>query len=305
MSHVRHAWTLFAAWSVTAALTAQNGQPRPLFHAGRSELVVLPVAVSDRNGAFVGDLTRDRFLVYDNKRIQDIAYFTSADAPVSVALVVDSSASMGAKLAEVRVATHRFAALSHPEDELLIYAFNDSVRETFEGQPIPAGDANELDAALGAFHAEGRTALYDALAAALDAVEQRPLSRKVVILMSDGGDNASTATLAEVLERARRSSVTIYTIGLFDPFDPDANAGVLESLADTTGGRRFLPRSPGPLMQACEQIAREIRSAYTLSYVPPERDAQYHHVEVRATRGDGRHLVVRTRPGYLAAAPTR
>jgi len=303
MSHVKHAWTLLVALSVTATPTAQSGQP--LFHAGRSELVVLPVTVSDRNGAVVGDLTRDRFLVYDNKRVQDIAYFTSADAPVSVALVVDSSASMGRKLAEVRVATQRFAALSHPEDELLIYAFNDSVHEMFGGQPIPAGDANELEAALHAFHAEGRTALYDALVSALDAVERRPLSRKVVIVLSDGGDNASTAKLVDVLERARRSSVTIYTIGLFDPVDPDANAGVLASLAETTGGRRFLPRSPGPLLQACEQIAREIRSAYTLSYVPPERDAQFHQVEVRATRGDGHRLVVRTRPGYMAAAPAR
>jgi Ca-activated chloride channel family protein len=297
-------WTLLLVLTVAGAVSGQqDGQP--LFHAGRTELVVLPVLVSDHKGAYVQDLSQQHFLVYDDKRIQPITYFTHADAPVSVALVIDSSASMGRKLAEVRVATHRFAVLSHPEDELLIYAFNDSVHETFGGEPIPAGAATELEAALSALHAEGRTALYDGVASALDAVDHRPLSRKVVIVMSDGGDNASAAKLPDVLERARRSSVTIYTIGLFDPVDPDANAGVLESLADTTGGRRFLPRSPGPLLQACEQIAREIRSAYTLSYVPPDRDARYHHVEVRASRGDGEHLAVRTRPGYMAAAPTR
>jgi Mg-chelatase subunit ChlD len=108
------------------------------------------------------------------------------------------------------------------------------------------------------FDAEGRTALYDALIAAIDAVEQRSLPRKVVIVMSDGGDNASAAALSDVLDRARRSSVTVYTIGLFDPVDRDANAGVLESLAETTGGRRYLPHSPGPLLQACERIAHEV-----------------------------------------------
>ena len=296
-------WTLVFTLGATASVSSHQ-EPQPLFHARRSELVVLPVVVTEKNGGFVADLTRDRFLVYDNHRIQEIAYFTSADAPVSVALVIDSSASMNRKLAEVRAATHRFAALSHPEDELLVYAFNDRVHDPFGGKPITAADATQLESGLNAVRADGRTALYDALAAAIDAIERRPLARKVVILMSDGGDNASTAKLEEVLERARRSSVTIYTIGLFDPVDPDANPGVLESLAETTGGRRFLPRSPGPLLQACEQIAREVRDAYTLSYVPPEHDGRYHRVEVRASRSDGHGLVVRTRPGYLAARPS-
>ena len=298
--HARLSIFVFAL-ALTTPLASQDSQA--VFRGGRSELVVLPVTVSDKSGALVADLAREHFIVFDNKRQQDIVHFSSADAPVSVALVIDSSASMGHKFGEIMAASLRFASLSHPEDELLVYAFNDTVRDTLRGKAITAADTADLEAALHAFRAEGRTALYDALIAAIDAVEQRSLPRKVVIVMSDGGDNASAAALSDVLDRARRSSVTVYTIGLFDPVDRDANAGVLESLAETTGGRRYLPHSPGPLLQACERIAHEVRSGYTLSFVPPERDARYHRVEVRAARGDGQRLTARTRPGYVAAAP--
>jgi VWFA-related protein len=251
----------------------------------------------------VSDLTTDHFIVLDDKRPQSIAFFSREDAPLTVALVIDSSSSMGAKRYEVAAAALRFAALSHPEDELLLYPFNDTVHDVLDGKPIPIDDSSALETLLHSFRTEGRTSLYDAVLAAIDGVERRPLPRRVVIVMSDGGDNASRATLDAVVARARRSSVTIYTIGLFDPADRDANAGVLDTLAKTTGGRRFLPRSPGPLIQACERIAREVRSEYTIGYAPPERDGRYHHVEVRAGRGDGARLVARTRPGYTAADP--
>ena len=105
--------------------------------------------------------------------------------------------------------------------------------------------------------------------AGLDRLDEGSRSRKVLIVMSDGGDNASRATLEQVLERARQSNATIYTIGLFDADDPDANPGVLKALAQTTGGERFLPRSAGPLLLACKRIARDIRSGYTIAFEPP------------------------------------
>ena len=125
------------------------------------------------------------------------------------------------------------------------------------------------------------------------------------MLISDGGDNASTATLNDVLALARASNVTIYTVGLFDAQDDrDQNPGVLKSLAQATGGERFLPTSPERLVDACAHIAREIRSGYTIGYVPPDRDGAYHRVRVDATAAGGRRLTVRTRPGYVAASPT-
>jgi Ca-activated chloride channel family protein len=125
-----------------------------------------------------------------------------------------------------------------------------------------------------------------------------------MVLVSDGGDNASSTTFDEVLARARRSDVTIYTIGLFDEGSRDTNPGVLKKLADATGGQRFLPASPGYLLQACRQIAREIRTSYTLGYVPTARDGTYHRLRVML--GDKSTGAVRTRPGYFAgAASTR
>jgi VWFA-related protein len=147
----------------------------------------------------------------------------------------------------------------------------------------------------------GRTALYDALLTGLNRLDRTSRPRKALVLVSDGADNASHVALRDVLERARRSEVTIYTIGLFDPNDPEANGGVLKNLATMTGGLRFLPRSPGPLLAATQQIAREIRSAYTVSFVPPERDGAYHPVKVEVTGRDSRHFAVRTRPGYTAS----
>jgi VWFA-related protein len=150
---------------------------------------------------------------------------------------------------------------------------------------------------------EGRTALYSGVIDALDHLGKARHARKVVIVLSDGGDNASHATFDDVLARARESNVTIYTLGLFDRGAPDTNPGVLKRLAEATGGERFLPRSPGPLLQACERIAREIRSGYTVGYVPPDRDGGFHRVRVQVSGPDARDLNVRTRAGYIAARP--
>ena len=103
-----------------------------------------------------------------------------------------------------------------------------------------------------------------------------------------------------VLARARTSNAAIYTIGIYDDDDSEKNPGALKSLAHATGGERFLPRSPGALLQVCERIAREIRSGYTIGYAPPDRDGVFHRVRVQVET-PGRHLTIRTRPGYFAA----
>jgi len=152
---------------------------------------------------------------------------------------------------------------------------------------------------------EGRTALYDAIMSGLDRLDEGTRARKVLIVLSDGGDNASRATLDEVLARARRSDATIYTIGLFDSADRDRNPGVLRDLAQTTGGERYLPESAGPLMQACQRIARDIRSAYTIAFEPGTRDGRYHRIEVKVDRVGGQKLAVRARTGYVAPGPVK
>ena len=264
--------------------------------------MVLPVVVTDKQGRYVSDLPGDQFTIYDNGRRVPIALFTNEDTPVTVGLIVDASGSMAPKIGEVVVATLRFARLSNPEDELFAVRFNDDVQDVM---PIPpfllAGDIANLEKAVTSIRPDGRTALYDGVMDGLDHLAAGTRARRVLIVISDGGDNASAATLEAVLTRARASNAAIYTIGIFDADDMDKNPGVLKSLATTTGGERFLPRSAGELLTACERIAREIRGGYTIGYVPPARDGAYHRVRVEIDRSP-RKLNVRTRPGYFAAA---
>jgi Ca-activated chloride channel family protein len=259
----------------------------------------MPVTVTNGNDRLVAGLTQDRFRVYDNDRPVDIRFFSSEDAPVAVALVIDNSASMRSRHGEVVAAAASFARLSNPADEMLAIVFNEDVEDALGGRHLTAADETELANALDAVRPDGRTALYDALMAALDRLDGVETARRVMILLSDGGDNASTASLDAVLDRARRSNVTIYAIGLVDAMNSDVDTGVLKKLSALSGGERYLPASPGGLLQACGRIAREIRQSYTVS-IEPARDGAFHRLRVAVMGPDGRKLTVRTRPGYLA-----
>ena len=293
---------MWSAFSVQHPTIAPRTDP-PSFRSTSSELVVLPVIVSDRQGRFVSDLPRERFAVYDNGHMVPIGLFSNEETPATIGLIVDSSGSMRPRLADVRTAVMAFATSSNPLDELFAIRFNDDVRDAVpDHRFLPASNLDGLDAALAALIAQGRTALYDALIAGLDRLEEGTRPRKALVLISDGGDNASRASLDNVLARARQSNAAIYAIGIFDDDDLDRNPGVLKSLATTTGGERFLPRSGASLLEACQQIAREIRSGYTIAYEPPDSDGAYHRVRVQIEPPDGRRLAVRTRPGYYAPA---
>jgi VWFA-related protein len=287
------------AGQIVGAQPPDTGQP-PTFRSGSSDLVVVPVTVTDDDGHLITDLPRDAFTVLDESRRQEIAAFSHQDVPVSIALVIDDSGSMQQRIGQVMAAALAFARWSHPEDDLEVIAFNDHVRRALD-RSVTAADVNTLEAALRTLRPEGQTALYDALMVGLEQLNQAAHQRRVLVLVSDGGDNASRATIDDVLDRARRSNVTIYAIGLYDENGRDRNPGVLKQLAQATGGERFLPKSPGPLMTACERIAREIRNSYTIGYVPPDRDGRFHRLRVMVAAPGRGSLKVRTRPGYVAA----
>jgi VWFA-related protein len=287
--------------AVLVSGSALSGQQSPHFRTASSDLVVLAASVTDKDGGFVEGIRRERFTIHDEGMVQEIALFSNEDTPVSVGLIIDNSGSMRPKVGEVVAATLAFAKLSHPEDELFALAFNDHVEAALKDRKfLLASDISELDQAVSSLNPDGRTSLYDAVIAGLERLDEGSHARKVLIVISDGGDNASHATLEQVVERARHTDATIYTIGLFEPGDRDANPGVLKALAQMTGGERFLPSSPGPLLVACRRIARDIRSGYTIAFEPSRRDGKYHHVHVDIDRSDGRRLAVRARPGYIA-----
>src|ERR1044072_4753985 len=193
------------------ALPAPLAQdPSPSFRSASSELVVLPIVVTDRQNRYVTDLARERFVVFDNGRKVPVDLFTNEDSPATVGLLVDASSSMRSKLGEVLAASLAFARTSNPQDELFALRFNDDVKDAVADHTmLLAEDLQALEKAIGSLRAEGRTSLYDALIAGLDHLRTGSRARKALVVISDGGDNASQATLEPGVARARDSKDAI------------------------------------------------------------------------------------------------
>jgi Ca-activated chloride channel homolog len=263
------------------------------------EMVMLNVSVTDKSGGFVSGLAENNFLVYEDGRQQEIQTFHQEDAPVSVGLVIDTSGSMRPKMPYAVAAAATFLSLSNPEDQVFVVNFNEAVEFGLpEGVPYTS-DRTLLEGALKKGSPQGQTALYDALYAALMHLRQAPLKKRVILLISDGGDNRSRRTLEEVLVEAKASNVLIYSIGLYDEDAKDKDPGVLKRLAQLSGGQSFLPYDPVRALQACRQIAADIRAQYSIGYAAPDGEEAYRTVKVLVKSPDRRRMQVRTREGYL------
>jgi VWFA-related protein len=227
-------------------------------------LVVLHATVSDRHDRFVSDLHEQDFEVYEDGVPQRIQLFRHEDIPVTVGLVVDHSGSMRPKLAEVTAAARTFVQSSNREDEMFVVNFNENVTLDLPDAIRFTNSSDELERAIWKAPATGMTALYDAIAKALEQLQAGSRDKKVLIVVSDGGDNASTHSLVQVMNLAEQSSAIIYTIGIFDEEDPDQNPRVLNRLAQATGGEAFFPDQLSESVAICERIARDIRNQYTI-----------------------------------------
>ncbi len=246
---------------------AQDDQDRYTIRS-ESRLVLLDVSVKDSSGGFVSGLTKENFTVFENGRLQRIVAFDHGDPPVTVGILVDESRSMGPKRPAVLTAALSFIAESNPKDEIFVLNFNDRVTR---GLPVPlvfSDDIQVLRAALFRGVSEGRTALNDAVVDGLAQLEMGKQEKKTLVLISDGGDNASMNTRRQTLDRVEASLATIYTIGLFDAEDADSDPGILKRLASISGGEAYFPASPEEMVPTCHRIARDIRARYTLGYVP-------------------------------------
>lgn len=265
------------------------------------DLVVLHATVRDRKGSFISDLSQDDFEIYEEGRRQSIRLFRREDVPVTVGLVVDHSGSMVPKLAEVIAAARTFVRSRNPEDEMFVVNFNEHV-----SLGLPAGiqftnRLEELELAIRKTPATGQTALYDAVGEALERVRAGSRDKKVLIVISDGGDNKSVLSLAGVLKKAEQSSAIVYTIGIFEEEDPDRNPEVLRRLARATGGEAFFPARLNEVVAICERIARDIRNQYTIGYVSAgaAQPGAYRKIRVVAGGTARGKLLVRARAGYV------
>ena len=268
-----------------------------------SSLVLLPVNVTDSRGAFVAGLKREDFHVFEEGQPQNLTVFDERDTPVTVGLIVDHSRSMGAKLGGVIEAVNSFAHSSNPQDQMFVVDFNDEVSiELMRGKAF-SNDPKELEEALKAVSARGRTALYDAVSEGLRHLQYSHLEKKSLIIISDGGDNASHLKYSQVLEQARQSQAVIYSIALLGSDNEEENPSLLKRLCKDTGGIAYFPSKGESVATVSAAIARDLREQYMLGYPPQNvsRTDAFRKIEVKVTApGQGR-LRVRTRPGYSPA----
>jgi VWFA-related protein len=291
---------------------AQNPHPLPSLPGGEytltidANMVLLNATVLDSHNALVSGLNEDAFKVYEDGVLQPLKYFSHEDIPVTVGILVDNSGSMQPKRDDVVAAAMAFARSSNPQDQMFVVNFNDRVSFALPANTPFTDRPDTLLRALSSIRTIGETALYDGIAAALDHLKQGNRDKKVLILITDGDDNASKHKLAEIVDMAKQSSAIIYAIGIFDERDGDQKPGVLRRLAKETGGEAFFPESSKEIASICEGIARDIRNQYTLAYVPTiaGKAGSYRAIEVKASAPRHGRLSVRTRAGYtVPSAP--
>ncbi|MGP0018408.1 MAG: VWA domain-containing protein [Candidatus Sulfotelmatobacter sp.] len=303
-------WLAALLFLITVSSWAQTKEPAPAPTRPGGEytikvnvdMVVLGATAQDRKNILVSGLNQDNFQVYEDGVLQPIKYFSHADVPVTVGLVVDNSGSMMSKRHDVIAAAMAFARSSNPQDQMFVVNFNENAAFGLPGNIAFTDQPAQLQVALSRVAADGETALYDAVAVALEHLKKGNRDKKVLIVVSDGGDNASHHKLTEIMALVGQPGVIIYTIGIFDDQDADRNPGVLKRLAKATGGEAFLPEALEEVTPICERIARDIRNQYTIAYIPTnrKRDGTYRVIQVKASAPGHGRLSVRTRTGYFA-----
>jgi Ca-activated chloride channel family protein len=286
----------------TGPLVATGQDPQTVFKS-QSDLVVLHVNVFDGRSDAVPDLPQSAFHILEDNKRQDITFFSGADVPVAVGLILDNSGSMIARHHMVLAGGAAFVRSTHAEDELFTIHFNEHVQ--FGLPPTMPFTSREqvLHTALARYRPAGKTALHDAVIAGLEHLERASHQKRVLVVLSDGEDNASRHSEHDMIERSRISDAIIYTVSNANrrtgmPGDP----GVLRKLAASTGGVAYFPRSDEKVVESLDEIAGNIRRGYTIGYVPsnPARDGGFRRVKVMVLVPGRTHLSVRTRDGYRA-----
>lgn len=264
-----------------------------------TSLVLLDVSVRDHLGHPVAGLKREDFRLVENGKTQAITAFDALDHPATLGILIDESGSMAPKRIEVQAAAEALIANSNSSDDVFIVHFNDAVEFG-----LPAGIGFSRDRAVLRKAVErgvprGKTALNDAVLAALDHLKLGELEKKSLVIISDGGDNASRGTREETVARVQAGTATIYGIGIYDEDTRDRDIAFLRRLVEASGGDAYFPRSTAGLTPLCVRIADEVRSRYTIGYVPPRaKTTEMRTVKVAITKAGGGKLRVRTRPRY-------
>jgi VWFA-related protein len=277
---------------------AMAGAQTALFRAD-TRLVVLYATVRNDRGEAVTSLAPGAFTVYEDGKRQPITLFRQDDVPASLGLLIDNSGSMRPLRAKVEAAALAFVRASNPLDETFIINFADKVQ-----LDVPfTSNVDVLEAGISRVDSIGGTALRDAVDRGQTYLaEHAARDRKVLLVVTDGNDNASVTTMAQIERQAEAHDTVIYAVGLFDARDPSRRRhgqGQLEALTERTGGAAYYPERVEEIGAVMLDIAHQIRSQYTIAYAPQNQALDGSFRRIRVTAGPGR-LSVRTRRGYLA-----
>ncbi|MBZ5645723.1 MAG: VWA domain-containing protein [Acidobacteriia bacterium] len=267
------------------------------------DLVLVHVTVTDSKDRIVSNLQAGDFSVLDGKHPQNIRYLSSEDAPISIAVIFDASGSMRNKLDQARDAAIEFFRYSNPQDEFAVVTFADTPR-------LLAGFSDsvpDIESVLHPIQADGETALWDAVYLGLGEMRKARFSKKALLVISDGGDNHSRSTEAEIKSALREADVQLYAIDIFEryPKTPEERSGLLflDEVTSLTGGRVFLTHDSNELHRAVRQISDALRTQYVLGYLPGQsaRNGKWHKIKVELKHPNPRKLRAYAKKGYYGS----
>ena len=305
--------------SSTPAKTDATGSPSPQQKLGteldgpvivNTDLITLTVTVTDTYGRYVSGLSQKAFTILDEKQPQEITFFSDDDSPVSVGVIFDVSGSMsGDKIKNAREALSKFIQTSHNSDEYFLIAFNSRAQLLLD----KTRDGNAVLDKLTFVQTKNNTALYDACYLGVEKVQRGLHPKRALLLISDGQDNNSRYTFNELRRLLKESDVVLYAVGILGGSDPGSplgmeGQGILDELANVSGGKAFFPRSPVEMDDIFEQIALELRHQYSIGYKPNNfsNDGKWRKIKVKVTPPRGLpRLFVRSKEGYYAIPGAR
>jgi Ca-activated chloride channel family protein len=289
-----------AATVLIAPTGAQEPQPQSKFKVSTNS-VALYATVTDTTKRLVPDLGQEDFEVYDNGKLQTLTQFDNRPLPITVVVMLDTSGSMTLALDLVKSAAEQFLLRLMPEDQGMVGAFNDKIEFHPEGF---TNSRDELVRSLKELDFGYPTRLYDAVNESMAQLNGIP-GRKVVLVFTDGDDNASKVGSGDVTDRGRVEDVMVYSIGLENEYfdgarrvrsSPDRG---LRRLSEETGGGFFLLKKTDELTSTFTRVAQELHSQYVLGFTPQVLDGKVHKLEVRLKKPG---MTARARRSYLASS---
>lgn len=265
-----------------AELTAFDGKPMRV----NVDLVLVPVTIMDGMNRLVRGLDRNNFAVYEGKNQQDIRYFSSEDAPVSLGIIMDISGSMASKIDRAREAVMEFLNGANPQDEFFMITFSDKPQEASDFTQR----VEDVRAKLLFTPPKGRTALLDAIYLGISKMRQAKYQRKALLIISDGGDNHSRYTEREITSLVKEADVMIYAIGVYDhqfrTLEEFLGPELLHNISQVTGGYAFSIDNPNDLTNVAKAVSVMLRNQYLLGYHPASapRDGKWHKIKIKLNR---------------------